>query len=114
MKRRPFIAVVAVLLFLVCGFAPSMLGQAAPLVRSTLELRIDDFQLIDDSFSNGVALLSLTKLPLSIGFEDVLKERFADPPVAGPSITLVLKNATVREILDGLCARDNRYTWSLD
>lgn len=51
---------------------------------------------------------------MAFGFEEVLKEKFSDPPIRNPRFSVQLENATVRDILDTLCVMDYRYTWSQD
>lgn len=81
---------------------------------SILSTKIAHFELQNQTLFDGVANLSAERIPLTIGFEDILKAKFADPPLQNPRFSVELVDTTVKEIVDRLCTIDNRYTWSLD
>lgn len=83
-------------------------------INPILSTKIEHFALTDQPFPDGVAKLSLETVPLALGFEEILREKFTDSPQRGPRFTLTMENKTVREILDALCRMDERYTWSLN
>ena len=70
--------------------------------------------LTNQTLFDGLAKLSSERIPLALGFEEVLKARFSDPPTPDPRFSVEPENKTVREILQSLCALDTRYTWSSD
>jgi len=75
---------------------------------------IPHFAMTQGTLSDGLKSLSSGPIPFALGFEEVLRERFADPTTRDPHFDLELKNKTVREVLNALCLRDPRYTWSVD
>jgi hypothetical protein len=81
--------------------------------QPVLNERVARFEVIDRTMVESVAQFSSERLPLNLGFEAVLKKKTSDP-ATDPRFTLKLEDKTVREILDALCAMDNRYTWSSD
>jgi hypothetical protein len=93
----------------------SMLGQNAGRVQTSLDYRVALFQLKDVGFVDAVAELSLQPVgDLHLGMEEVLREGVTDPQPQNPRFSPVLRNSTVREILNVLCGYDNRYTWAQD
>lgn len=94
--------------------ALSAVGQSRPPGEATLRVRIPRFELVNETLADGIAKLSLESLPLAIGLEEVLRPRFSDPPVPSPRFSMKLEDKTVREVLDALCGKDSRYTWSRD
>jgi hypothetical protein len=89
-------------------------GQSSAIASGALDSRIAHFDLVDQTLSDGLTKLRSEPLRLSFGFESVLRERFADPPIPDPRFSLHLENSSFREILDALCRMDVRYTWSQD
>jgi len=63
----------------------------------------------------GVAELSRnTDVPLHLGIEEIIRERYSDPPDRSVRFSLSFESETVRQVLDALCSADPRYTWSTD
>lgn len=81
---------------------------------AALDTSVADFSLLNQTIFDGVSELNSEAVPFSFGFERLLKAKFNDPAIPDPNITLMLRNATVKEILDALCKADERYTWSVD
>lgn len=81
---------------------------------SPLDTRIPEFTLEGESILSGVQKLNKEGLGLNFGFERILARNFSDPEIPYAKITLRLENASARQVLDGLCAADPRYTWSSD
>jgi hypothetical protein len=105
-------------LFVLCsvvlsGSAFSAMAQINPR-EEPLDAKISSFDLVGQTIYGGLARLMNEPVPLSFGFESVLKAKFADPEVQDVRFNLALQNKSVREILDGLCSMDVRYTWSQD
>lgn len=95
--------------------ASDALGQAAsPAYDSVLNAKVDRFEVVNRTMQESLVQLSSERLPVTLGFEGVLKEKTADAPRAEPRFSLRLENKTVREILNALCAMDDRFTWSQD
>lgn len=63
---------------------------------------------------DALATLSASPVPLALGFESILKAKSHDPAPADVRFSLNVRNKTVRQVLDALCAMDQRYTWSQD
>jgi hypothetical protein len=100
------------ILLSLCPFVAAGQGKAPE--DAALSIEVPRFELTNQTIFDGVAKLSLERMPLALGFEGVLKAKFADPPIPDPHFTLQLENKTVREVLDTLCSLDTRYTWSRD
>lgn len=81
--------------------------------QPVLDEKVARFEVFNQTMRESVAQFSSERLPLNLGLEAVLKKKTSDP-VTDPRFTLKLENKTVREILDALCASDNRFTWSSD
>jgi hypothetical protein len=73
-----------------------------------------DFTLTNQTLFDGLAALSSKRIPLALGFEEVLKLKFTDQPPQNPRFSLDLKSKTPAEIVEVLCTMDPRYTWSRD
>jgi hypothetical protein len=110
------IKTVAIWTFL--AFATALCGQSAQSpdknAKAILTAQIPAFELQHQTIADGIAKLSSGPIPLNIGFELVMRRKFADLPAADPHFDLKLEGATVREILTFLCERDARYEWSID
>jgi hypothetical protein len=70
--------------------------------------------LSDQTLHDGIAEISDERIPLAIGFEQILNPRSHQPPATRIAFSVNMEDATVRQILDALCAEDPRYTWSTD
>jgi|SRR6202140_2747488 hypothetical protein len=79
-----------------------------------LSQEIPDFTMTQGTLFDGLKNLSSGPIPFGLGFEEVLRVRFADAAKPDPHFDLHLRNKTVREILNALCLADPRYTWSAD
>lgn len=91
------------------------LGSQSPApADSALSLRVERFELANQTFADGIRLLQAQNLPLNLGFEMVLKAKDTDPSPPEVHFSLRRNGATVREILEALCGMDGRYTWSQD
>jgi hypothetical protein len=77
-----------------------------------LNTKVTHLESTDQTLFDGLAKLSSERIPLALGFEEVLKGKFADPPMQDPRFSVEFQNKTVREILDTLCGMDARYAWS--
>jgi hypothetical protein len=75
-------------------------------------VRVDTFAVKDGTFRDALARLSLLIKGLHLGIEEALR---SDTTVNDQvRVSLNLHNNTVRQILDELCSRDIRYSWSQD
>jgi len=94
---------------------PAGKGSQVPR-KLTLDVRIDHFDVADAILRDGISELSLKNVEgLHLGFEEIIRDKFQDDPRAiSAHFSLHLEAITVREILDGLCRSDARYTWSED
>jgi hypothetical protein len=116
MKRLIASALFVILL----GFsavAQTAAGSAAPpSVQSLLDRRISRFDVEDGILLDGIAELSSKPIEeLHLGFEEIIRGDINDDRrILIPHFSLHLKDNTVGEILDALCASDTRYTWSID
>ncbi|HVT91425.1 MAG TPA: hypothetical protein VHD76_01170 [Bryobacteraceae bacterium] len=73
------------------------------------------YDLANLSLADGVSELSRNPdVPLHLGFEEVLRERFGTPRDRSVRFSLHLENRKILDILDALCAADPRYGWSVD
>jgi hypothetical protein len=63
---------------------------------------------------DGLAQLSAEPVGVAFAFENILKARVNDPPVPESRFDLILEKGTIKEILDELCRKDDRYTWARD
>lgn len=87
---------------------------SATLEELVLNKRIAVLRLTQSTFLDALENLSSDPVPFAFGFEEVLRDRFADPEVREPRFDLLVENKTIREVLDALCAADSRYMWSSD
>lgn len=102
---------------LLTGLAISWAGASAqqpPSAEAMLGAKIAHFELSGQTMHDGVSELSLQRIPLALGFEQTLNTTYSRRDVPAVRFDLRLQNATVRQVLDALCARDPRYTWSVD
>ena len=83
-------------------------------VDSVLNSEISAFNLNNETIEVGLKRLALRSAAFAMGFEHELKSKQIDPPIQDPRLTLHLKTATVRAVLDAMCHADGRYTWSMD
>jgi hypothetical protein len=88
-------------------------AQGAPEVRF-LDTKVPEFEIRDQTLVDGLWKLAGAPAPFAFGFEEVLKKSLSDPDIQDPKFSLQLKNKTVREVLDALCQKDSRFTWSMD
>jgi len=84
------------------------------LKENVLPRKISDFAMTQGTLFDGLKSLSSGPVPFALGFEETLREKFTDPATLDPRFDLHLRNKTVGEILDALCAADSRYAWSVD
>ena len=75
--------------------------------------RVPQFELVDGTLLDGVQELAKLQL-VHLGIEEILQNKFSDPPIATPRFSVRLSNSTVGDILDALCQYDGRYAWSAD
>lgn len=115
-KVEAFLIILIILFFLPMAAAgqDSNGTNVGTSVIARLDAKVSDFILNEESIFVGVQMLNRQNLQLGFGFEGVLAEKFSDPPVPYPKISVELKNPSTREALDAICAADPRYTWSLD
>lgn len=106
-KRFPFLCLMLSLSALI-ALAQT---QSSP-VDPTLKARVPLFELTNQTFFEGIARLSAE--PISLAFEEELQARANSSQMPDPRFSLKLENSSVREVLDALCSRDTRYTWSMD
>lgn len=98
-----------------CVLTNAALGQAAsPAYDSALNAKVARFEVVNRTMQESLVQLSSERLPVTLGFEAVLKEKTPDASRTEPRFSLRLENKTVREILDALCGVDTRFTWSHD
>jgi len=92
-------------------FLPGVAWPQVPEGSSALDQRVATFELRDETLFDGLAKLNAsTNLAFSI--ERIVPFDQKSPPVKDPRFTARRENATVREILDGLCGLDGRYIWT--
>jgi hypothetical protein len=90
-------------------------AQAEYDINSVLDHKVAVFDLTDATVIDGLSQLSAESISgLHLGIEEILRDGWSDPPSSSLRFSLKLQNATVQEILDALCERDNRYQWSAD
>lgn len=88
-------------------------AQNKSLVESGRELQhqpLGNFEVVDTTFKDGLIKLA-KEIDGNIGFEEVLREKYSDPPNEGPRFSIHLVNANVSGALDALCQHDARYKW---
>jgi hypothetical protein len=93
-------------------YAEQVQGEATRRPVLLLE-RLSEFELVDGTFMDGIRKLTRLGLPLNLGVEQVIRDKYSDSPT-DVRFSLRLSNASVKVILDTLCAYDGRYTWSTD
>jgi len=113
---RPYILLC--LLWLSTG---AVFGQQVTTARNQVtprpkDVKIERFDLSDAILRDGVSELSLERIDgLHLGFEEIIRSNIQDDPwIITPHFSLHLRNKSVGEILDALCASDLRYIWSED
>jgi hypothetical protein len=105
---------------MVVGFSAALQAAARndspPTLQSLLDLRITRFDIDDGILLDGIAELSSEPVEeLHLGFEEIIRGNINDDRrTLTPHFSLHLRDNTVGEILDALCASDTRYTWSTD
>lgn len=82
--------------------------------KSALTTKVYDFKIIHQTIFDAIAQLSSQSIGLNIGFEEILRPKFTDSALPSPRLTLDLKEATLRQLVETLCVADGRYTWSFD
>lgn len=87
-------------------------AQTAP-ENKFLDTKVPEFEM-RGTLVDGLWRLAKAPAPFAFGFEEVLKKSLADPEIQNPRFSLQLTNKTVREVLDALCQKDPRFTWSMD
>jgi hypothetical protein len=120
MGALPMKTLIALGLFLMlCSsvFAQVPSGSDSPrAVQDLLDRRVMQFDVADGILLDGLAELSSKQIEgLHLGFEEIIRGNINDDRrTLNPHFSLHLKNNTIGEILDALCASDTRYTWSTD
>ncbi len=109
-----FPRVVSLLCLALAGAVAVEPGQEPSTGDSTPSAGIAHFELKNQTFFDGMASLSSARVPIRLGFEEVLRAEFADAPPPSPRFDLELTGATAMEIVQTLCALDTRYTWAFD
>ncbi len=106
MRKLPIVIVaLAAAVFTLAAQADDGLGSSL----AALDDLVPEFVITDSTFGEGISALSLsTSTELHLGFEEILHDNVSPAP---PRFSLALKNRTVRQVLDALCAHDTRYTW---
>jgi hypothetical protein len=79
-----------------------------------LTRRIPHFELTNKTLVQGIAELTHLQADLHLGLEELPRAKITDPRDTSVRFSVILENKTVQEILDALCKRDERYTWSVD
>ena len=114
MKKHE-IAVLTLFVVTVLILAPAMTGgQSDDIGAELVRTRVPKFAVRNGNILDGVAQLSASPTEISFSFEDVLKPTFKVPPLERPRFDVNLENRTISEILDAICHKDGRYTWSRD
>jgi hypothetical protein len=109
MKRLSMVIGILSAVVFACS-AQTGIGRASAL--AVIDYRVPEFVITTSTFGEGISALSLsTNSELHLGFEEVLQDATSPSP---PRFSLSLKNSTIRQILDALCAHDTRYTWRQD
>ena len=74
------------------------------------------FDVTDGILLDGLAELSSKQIEgLHLGFEEIIRGNINDDRrTLNPHFSLHLKDNTIGETLDALCASDTRYSWSTD
>jgi hypothetical protein len=93
---------------------PHQSAEGNPPKAQDPDQRVADFKLSDQTLFDGLAILSSKRIPLALGFEEMLKAKFNNPPPQDLRFSLDLKDKTAAEIVATLCTMDSRYTWSRD
>ena len=110
LKYLPLLVAVALLTTRV----PPRTTQESTRKERDLDQTRVDFTLTNQTLFDGLAALRSKRIPLALGFEEILKPKFTDPPSQNPRFSLDLKSKTAAEIVEELCTKDHRYTWSRD
>jgi len=74
---------------------------------------VPQFDLVNGTLEQGIKKLARERMG-NFGIEEILRDKFTDPPVANPQFSIHLANTTVTNVLDTLCRYDRRYSWSSD
>jgi hypothetical protein len=111
--------IASVLLIVLLGFLGTAQtaaeNDALPSIQPLLDRRIARFDVEDGILLDGIAELSSKPIELHLGFEEIIRGDINnDRRTLNAHFSLHLKDNTTGEILDALCAKDKRYTWSLD
>ena len=103
-----------VCLIVLVALAADAQQSAADSGAVALAARVQRFLVHDASILDGIAQLSFEHTELSFAFEGVLKAKFTDPEPPQQHFDLDLENRTLGEIIEALCSKDARYTWTQD
>lgn len=105
----------AIFLLAVPGIVRGQMPERQALPKeSLLDTMIPAFELENQALLDGIWKLARGPAPFGFGFEKVLKQKSSDPDSAEPRISVLLREKSVREVLDALCQADGRYVWSVD
>lgn len=88
--------------------ASTAAAQARTGQASSLNVRVPQFEMTDGTMLDALATLSANPVPLALGFESILKAKSQDPAPADVRFSFNVRNKTVRQVLDALCAMDQR------
>ncbi len=114
-KTHIIIAIVLTVFFApVAGARIDQAPELSTLHQSSLEQKVKDFELVDESLIDGIAKLSQLPIELHFGVEEILGSTFTDRVAREVRFSIKLQDQTVSEILDALCRADSRYVWSTD
>jgi hypothetical protein len=86
-------------------------SQSENSARNLTGQPLQRFDLVDGSLKDGVVKLA-QEVGGHYGFEEVLRRQRTEPQNTGPHFSLHLANTNLAGVLDALCERDSRYTWS--
>lgn len=116
MNRRPIVVSIWVATLVIAASAAQVhrAPGTQPIAVPASAVNITRFVLANQTIFDGIARLSSEPLPLRLGFEEILRPKFADSPLPSPRFSLDLRDKTVTEIVQTLCTLDGRYAWALN
>jgi hypothetical protein len=87
--------------------------SGAAIAQPPLDVKIPRFELQDGTVVEGASKLSSLTIPgVHLGLEEVLDSD--QGPAVAVKFSVILEDATVRDVLNALCKYDSRYAWSVD
>lgn len=94
------------------SFSQSTTSVLSNQTADPLDSKVPPFEVKDVTFVEALSELSREPIVgIHFGIEQVLREGTA---AGDPRFSLLLQEATIRNILDQLCSRDGRYMWEKD